>query len=613
VRTARSYAFAFSLIIVVPGRGWCTQRVLLLNSYHEGYSWTDELVRGVRAGLAASHLPIDLDIEYLDWRRHRDAKHTELFANFLRDKFAHTQLDVVIATDDPVVRLLIAERETLFPTTPVIFCGLNEYRGSSNYVTADASSRPWLAGILETVDLDPTVDLALRLHPGTREIVLVGSDKRYPRGIIQRHPGIAVRILPVEQMTFDEIGRQLAALKSGSVVIFSVFTQDAAHHVISLEDSARFVYAHTSVPIYSMNRGSLGLGVLGGKMTDGFEHGKAAAQMAIAVLKGVPPSVLGIQRQGPNPYEFDEKQLVRWHIPRSELPSGSVIINRPKSFYKVHPVWFWSAICFVLLQSGAILLLLVQSRRRRIAEQALQAHTTQLARSNSMLEQFAYVTAHDFQEPVRTVAVFTELLSRRSEGRLEPEAKQALNFALAGSQRMHSMLHGLLAWVRAVDVPESSTAVTESFEVVSAVVELHRDEIERKHAEISMGALPRVPVYREHLFTLMENLIANALGHSGGAVPRIAITADRLGKSWKFSVADNGSGIAKELQERAFRVFKRLNEQASGMGMGLAICRRLVDHYGGKIWVESAPGEGSRFCFIIPDAPRVTRVRRPVA
>jgi light-regulated signal transduction histidine kinase (bacteriophytochrome) len=332
------------------------------------------------------------------------------------------------------------------------------------------------------------------------------------------------------------------------------------------------------------------------------------------VLSGTPPPELGIRWESPNPYEFDWRQLNRWHVPLSLLPQGSIVINHPKSFYALHPAWFWSGLSFALLQSIAISLLLIQQRRRRRAESELAAHAKQLARSNYMLEQVAYVTAHDFQEPMRNVAICSELLARRWHGTLDKDSEELLEFVRSGATKMHRMVRGLLEWVRAVEDSAQVDATVDSAAVLKKVIESRRVEMKRTGTQIEVGKLPMVRMQEQHLLSIWTHLLDNALTYHSKGAPRITVAAERVEGAWKFSMQDNGIGIPAASRGRIFDVFKRLNStRESGIGMGLAVCRRVVDSYSGRIWVDSKDGDGSTFYFTIPDYKKsATRHRRVI-
>lgn len=586
--------------------GDALRHVLLLNSYHQGYAWTDDIVRGASDVLLAKASPIDIDVEYRDSRRHEETAADYAFALFLQSKFAHLQPDVILASDGAAVEFLLHYRPELFPKVPVVFCGVNEYHGSSAYISANPAARPWLAGVLEQIDIEDTIKIALRMRPQTRSIITIGEtdEVQYARDLGFLYPTLHVRRISPQRLTLDELGAQVMALPHDSIVLLSAFSRDVTRRFLSMRESVKFVCDRSPVPVFGISKNALGWGIVGGKLSDGYAQGTAAGEMVVSLLKGAKPSELGIRWTSPNPYEFDWSQLVHWGIPASLLPLGSIVINRPKSFYALHPIWVWGGLSFILCQTAVLILLIVQQRRRRRAESALAAHAEQLARSNYMLEQFAQVTAHDFQEPVRTVAVCSELLGRSVRGTLNTEAEQVLGYALSSAQRMHAMVRSLVDWVRALDTLKGQSDRADTAAVLNQVLEDYRGAVQQAGATVTVGLLPSVNIPAAHISKLWEHLLDNALRYRRSDDPRIAIFANRINGGWKFSVEDNGIGISSSAFERIFGAFKSLNRtDQSRMGMGLAICRRIVHHYGGRIWVESEPGRGSTFYFTVLDGP----------
>ncbi len=231
---------------------------------------------------------------------------------------------------------------------------------------------------------------------------------------------------------------------------------------------------------------------------------------------------------------------------------------------------------------------------RKTAEEALR-------HANEGLEQFAYAAAHDLQEPIRTVALFTELLARRYRDKLDDTAAEFMKITVEGARRMQTLVQDLLAFTRSVDKPQDQAAQANANEVVKEVLANLRTAIETAGAAVICGPLPELPVYHAHLVQLLQNLIANALKYRSERAPRIEISAMERPEEYVVAVRDNGIGIPEEQRERIFGIFKRLHGRAiPGNGIGLAICHRIVSHYRGRIWVESREGEGCTFLFSLP-------------
>jgi len=249
-----------------------------------------------------------------------------------------------------------------------------------------------------------------------------------------------------------------------------------------------------------------------------------------------------------------------------------------------------------------VLSVIVDISARKRAEQAIVDHSRNLQRSNADLEQFAYVAAHDLQEPLRMVASYTELLAVRYGGKLDDKADKYIRYAVDGAKRMQGLISDLLAYSR-VGTQGKPLQPTQSGIVVSHVIEQMRARIQEAQAEIACGMLPTVKADEMQLRQLFQNLIGNALKFRSERVPRIRLDARRQNREWLFSVEDNGIGIDGQYAERVFQMFQRLHERGKyeGSGIGLAIAKRIVERHGGKIWFESEPDRGTTFFFTVPD------------
>jgi signal transduction histidine kinase len=242
---------------------------------------------------------------------------------------------------------------------------------------------------------------------------------------------------------------------------------------------------------------------------------------------------------------------------------------------------------------------------RREAEEGLARKVEELARSNADLEQFAYVASHDLQEPLRMVAAYTQLLAERYRGKLDENADKFIGYASEGALRMQTLIQDLLAFSRV----GRSGIVYGSVDCDAAMEEVLRSlgpAIQESGAVVSHGALPPVWADSSQMAQVFQNLIGNAIKFRGKEPPVISVQVEKVGQQWLFSVSDNGIGIAPEYVENIFVVFQRLHARTEypGNGIGLAICKKIVERNGGKIWVEAQTGYGSIFKFTMPcDGP----------
>ena len=239
---------------------------------------------------------------------------------------------------------------------------------------------------------------------------------------------------------------------------------------------------------------------------------------------------------------------------------------------------------------------------RKRAEEELERYAAELERSNEELEQFASVISHDLREPARMVKSFVTLLDKRYQGQLDEKADMFIDYAVDGAERMQAMIEALLDLSR-IGPRGKEPAPTDAEEVLERALRLLGRSIEEAEAQVTHDPLPTVMADEAQLAQVFQNLIANGIKFQREDVtPRVHISAEREGDEWVFSVADNGIGIDPEQADRLFQIFQRLHtrEEYEGLGIGLALCRRVVERHGGRIWVESEPGEGTNFFFTIP-------------
>jgi light-regulated signal transduction histidine kinase (bacteriophytochrome) len=226
----------------------------------------------------------------------------------------------------------------------------------------------------------------------------------------------------------------------------------------------------------------------------------------------------------------------------------------------------------------------------------------QLRRANHDLEQFAYSASHDLQEPLRSIKIYGELLAKRYGNKLDGQAFEFLEYLKAGASRMEMLIRDLLAYTQVTKL-DSPAVATDANEALEASLANLSGAIAESGAKVTHDPLPLVPLHSTHLRQLFQNLIGNAIKYRHPErLPEVHVTSERQNGSWVISVRDNGIGIERSYREQIFGLFKRLhtNDEYSGTGIGLAICQRIVERYHGRIWVESEPGQGSKFIFTVP-------------
>jgi light-regulated signal transduction histidine kinase (bacteriophytochrome) len=236
------------------------------------------------------------------------------------------------------------------------------------------------------------------------------------------------------------------------------------------------------------------------------------------------------------------------------------------------------------------------------SQDALRRSNEELRRANEDLNQFAHSASHDLQEPLRTMSIYSQLLRRKFKGRLDAEEEQYIHYVVRSAARMEALLRDLLAYTQASSPSDQPHRVVDANAALDGALSNLRATIESSGACVTYGTLPKLRIPQVHLTQLFQNLIGNAIKYLREQPPRVKIGAERRNAEWLFSVEDNGIGIEEKYKEHIFGIFKRLHtaDEYSGTGIGLAICQRIVERAGGRIWVESQLGRGSTFFFTLP-------------
>jgi PAS domain S-box-containing protein len=355
-----------------------TRRVLVLQSYHKGFTWTDSVQRGLEETFASADRGVEVAVEYMDLKRHEADQIADRLAHVYSFKYARWIPDLVVACDDDAVGFALERKDALFADTPLVFCGLNV----DDYDPAMLAGRPQVTGVVERLDFSSTIELILELQPEVRHIAFITD--RTTSGEANRR--IIEALAPVyadraefiffdqgDGLTGEELLADLAALEPDTAVYFLDFARDSngAYHPpdVILPRISRA----SPVPVYTYAQLYFGHGVLGGKLLSGEVHGLSTAGQALRVLAGADPAALPVLVESSNRFMFDDRQLRRFGIPESALPEGSIVAFGPTSFLERHRVailWSAAGVAALLVM---VALLLINTLARRKMEKRLQA------------------------------------------------------------------------------------------------------------------------------------------------------------------------------------------------------------------------------------------------
>jgi PAS domain S-box-containing protein len=346
--------------------------VLVLNSYHKGLSWTDDIIKGIETVLKNGSGEIDLHMEFMDTKRFFDDRYFQLLAETYKEKYGKIALDVVIAVDNDAFDFVRQHYEELFSGKPVVFCGVNNF----HHAMLDGHNR--FTGVVEETDLTSTIELSLKLHPKTEQIAVISD--RTTTGVAMKNEllevasyfGGSVKFVFLENLNMSELQERIKELPPKSVILLTVFNYDKSGQFFTYEESLARIYPHAKVPIYSIWDFYLGGGIVGGLLTSGFQQGKAAGELSLRILRGEDAGKIPVIRRSPNRYMFDDLELRRFSIRHSSLPEDRLIINLPDTFYSRHKELIFISVGMFIFLSAIIFILVFNIALRKRTETALR-------------------------------------------------------------------------------------------------------------------------------------------------------------------------------------------------------------------------------------------------
>jgi signal transduction histidine kinase/ABC-type uncharacterized transport system substrate-binding protein/ActR/RegA family two-component response regulator len=376
------------------------KHVLIINSYHKGYPWTDNTLAGIESVLEDGKSNIELHIEYMDTKRVIDQNHFNRLFLYYRSKFAQVKIDIIIVSDNDAFNFALRYRDALFPRIPIVFCGVN--------VLNEMQSKkvPLLTGVVEEYDMKATLEIALKLHPNTKEVIAVNNVT--PIGDVKKRlfieavaaMGKNIKASIIDDPTLADFDRLIKDKGKECVGILLGSFKEKSGATVPVEVSTPILTRY-NVPLYGLLENYLGYGIIGGKLISGYYQGALAAQMALRILQGEPVEKIPIERKSPNRYMFDYNQMVKFGINQGALPEGASIINQPKTppmqnNKNNRMLWATSAIFICLAIIGVLLALFMRSRRSTEKshekpsgdhEKKIEARTEELMKSNEDLRQ----------------------------------------------------------------------------------------------------------------------------------------------------------------------------------------------------------------------------------
>ena len=557
---------------------------------------------------------VDLDEVSLDMARYAQSDMEEAFAEFLGKRILKWQPDLVVPIGSPAGKFVAKFRDKLFPQTPVIYAGMDR-----RTLPADAFAKN-ATFVGENFDLKGLVEDMLQLDPETNHVVVIlgaTSLERYWTAAFQEafEPFRGrVKFTWVNDLSFDQILDLVSTLPPHSFVLLGLFMRDASGVTYNEDDALVRLHAVSQAPINGLYQHQMGLGIVGGRLYQGELEGVESARVAARILRGERASTFPPLFIGTRPPTYDWRELTRWRISESRLPPGSVVLFRQPTAWERYRWHVAGAVAVIATQAVLILVMLVQRRRRRVAEIAQRRAQAEAQQKHTQLEHLARVATlgtltatltHEIRQPLLAIGINSAVGTRLLDAPQPDlqEVRDTLSHIGEITQRAGEMIQAMLDLLKRETPGFANVDLNHLFRSVGRIV--HTDAVRRgitMQFDLSPGVLA-VKGDSVQLQQVLLNLILNAFAamsapELNGARRLVMRTKLIDGASLQIEVQDSGTGVAPDELESIFDPFT--TSKRTGLGMGLSICRSIIERHGGSIWAANNPDCGATFSITLP-------------
>ena len=604
----------FLLGLSAPGMAQARRVVLLYDQRTDlpGIAALDaRLVQTLSTGLPGG---IEIYREAMDLSRFQSERYPLLLRDFLRAKYAGKKIDVVIAALGPALDFMLAYGSEVFPGAPIVFCGIDRREFGARRLPANVT------GVLLKREFAPTLEIALRLHPGTRHVLLVAGSSEFDRRLVDQARGefeAARPAVPVEYLIglpMSDLVDTLAHLPPRSIVLYSTMLADGTGRPFVPHEAAEQISRTANAPVYGFLDQFLGRGIVGGHLYSIDAHGEEAARLALRVLAGTPASAIPLIEPPASRDLFDWRQLRRWGIDERRLPAGAVVRYRRLSPWERYRTTILLTIGVLLLESGLIVALLLERRARRRTQTALQESEARAAEQRSELTHLGRVAvvgelsatlAHEMKQPLAAILANARAARHLLEVDQVDTAglREILEDIAADDRRAGAVIDHVRSLVsKNKDEPE----LLSINEVVSGVLALLRIDLQHRGVIVTTRLCEPAPLVladRVQLQQVLLNLIMNACDAMNGRRPgeRLLVISTARDGDARIEVRDQGTGIPPDGLTSIFEPF--VTTKRDGLGLGLAICRTIVTEHQGHMWALNNPERGATIIVSLPLAP----------
>jgi signal transduction histidine kinase len=560
-----------------------------------------DLVRTLTANPADA---IEIYNEAMDLSRFGSNKYQPLLRDFLQAKYADKKIDLVIAILSPSLDFLLNYGSAIFPGTPIVFCGIDKTELGNRLLP------PHVRGILLKREFAPTVEIALSLHPKTEHAVVVAGTSDLDTRILDQAKidfGFYESRLDFKYLTtlpLQNLLTELSHLPPRTLVFYTTIFRDGADASFVPHEVVERVSAAANAPTYGFFDQQVGRGIVGGNVYSVSAHGVELGKLALRMLAGTEASGPQVYELPTNKLLFDWRQLQRWEISESKLPAGSEIWFRDSSIWVQYKPQILTITAAVLAQALLIAWLIYERQYRHRAERTARETLSELTQMNRMATagELSAAIAHEIRQPITGMVTMANA-ALRWLSRTNPDigrAQDAMNKVVEAGHHAGDVITNVRELFRKDTREKTSIDLNTLIHSVLAIVsiDLHKHDIENQLALSEQ--LPPVIGNEVQLQQVILNLVINAIESMNTAQPRVlSIKSEITGHNGvHVSIADTGSGIDLANLDRLFKPM--FTTKTRGMGMGLSICKSIIESHNGKIWVSAGAPRGSIFQFELP-------------
>lgn len=580
-------------------------KILILNSYHHGYDWSDNELNGILKNFSDAGLKDDTYLEYLDSKHFADNRQFEQLRNLFSVKYAKVKLALVLTMDNPAFDFAIRYRKDLFRGVPIVFIGMNDFE------PAMLKGETGVTGVVERQDIAGTVKAAMAIHPALKEVVIVHdytssglASRDEARDQLAPLAG-RLRFRDLPEMTIEEVTAELGKLKPGTIVLPFSFSRDKAGKVFNHPLLAEILSKSSPVPVYGTKVERLGFGIVGGSLLEGTSHGAMGAALALRILAGEKADDIPIVIDPSSKLIFDNIQLKRFNIDLDRLPAGSRVINKPPGLYEQHGTVINIAGAIIALLCASLAFVIIANRRRKLAEAALleseRNRARELETSNKEMESFCYAVSHDLQVPLRHINSFSNIIQEEYKDRLDTTGQHYFTRIRSAIDRMGDLIRDMLklSQISSEEIRRKEFDLTLLANEI--LEELQMNDFARS-VRVSVDEGMKAEADRQLVRVVLDNLIGNSWKYTSRTVDaRIHVGMKLDNERMVFFVADNGVGFDMQFADKLFTPFQRFHDDSefTGTGIGLATVQRVIHRHGGEVWAEAKPGLGATFFFTL--------------